>query len=164
MFLRVILPLFLTMLVTTHAFAEEEYSLPDLDGNPHNLSEQKGKWLVMNFWATWCAPCIHEMPELQAFYDNNRDIANVWGVTFEETPIAAIRDFVQRLKVSYPIVGKEGDPRTPFGQVRVLPTTFIIDPNGKFYQRIEGVVTAEQLESIISDADIKTTDVRSLSV
>ena len=123
MFSKVLLPLFLVIVMAFPASAQEDYVLPDLDGEMHSLAAQKGKWLVMNFWATWCGPCLHEMPELQAFYENNRDTANVWGVTFEETPVATIREFVQRLKVRYPIVGKEGDPRTPFGQVRVLPTT-----------------------------------------
>ncbi len=138
--------------VSHSASANEDYVLPDLDGNLHSLAAQKGKWLVLNFWATWCAPCIHEMPELQAFYESNIDVVTVWGVTFEETPIEAIREFVEKLKVTYPIVGREGDPITPYGQVRVLPTTFIVDPEGKFHRRIEGLVRASQLESISRNA------------
>ncbi len=132
-------------------FAAEkfDYKLKDLDGVEYRASDSLGKWLVINFWATWCAPCIEEMPELERFYRNNRDIADLWGVTFEDTDIEAIKKFVTRLGVTYPILGHGQDPKTGFGTVRVLPTTFVIDPGGKFHQRLEGPITADDLLEII---------------
>ena len=162
-FIRSLLFSTLALIAVPAALASDDYRLPDLDGKEHSLEAQKGKWLVINFWATWCAPCLKEMPDLQAFYDNNRDRANVWGVTFEETPVQTIREFAERLGVTYPIVGRANDPITPFGEVRVLPTTFIVDPEGKFLQKIEGLVTQAQLESIIAEASLQTASVQSIS-
>ena len=53
----------------------------------HRVSDNRGKWLVINFWATWCTPCLKEMPELERFYQDNKARAEVWGVTFEDSDI-----------------------------------------------------------------------------
>ncbi len=127
-----------------------EYQLYDLDGELHRARDQRGRWLVINFWATWCAPCLHEMPELQRFYEDNRDRATLWGVTFENEDRDAVVEFVERLGVTYPILGFGQDPQTGYGEVRVLPTTFVVDPNGRFHQRFEGPIKAAQLERAIS--------------
>ncbi len=141
-----------------YAGASSDYSPTDLDGNQHSLSQYRGKWVVLNFWATWCSPCLREMPELEAFYQNNRNAdATVLGVTFEATPVDEIRSFVTRLEVTYPILESGGDPRTPFGTVRVLPTTFLIDPGGVLYRKIEGPVTAWQLQAAIDEAKSSAT-------
>jgi len=104
----------------------------------------------MNFWATWCAPCIHEMPELESFYQNNKDIAEVWGITFEDTDLESIKSFIHKLKITYPILGYGQDPETGYGRVKVLPTTFIIDRDGKFLHRFEGPITEQDIVEIIS--------------
>jgi len=136
-------------------YASSDYSVTDLDGNPHSLSQYRGKWIVLNFWATWCAPCLREMPDLEVFYQNNKNAnATVLGVTFEATPVDEIRRFVDRIKVTYPILESGGDPSTPFGTVRVLPTTFLIDPAGVLYRKIEGSVTAGQLQTAIDEAKV----------
>ena len=127
-----------------------DYRLYDLDGKLHRASDYRGRWLVINYWATWCAPCLHEMPELQRFFEANAERAMLWGVTFEDENRAAIVEFVERLGVTYPILGFDQDPQTGFGAVRVLPTTFVIDPEGNFHQRFEGPIKAAHLERTIS--------------
>ena len=131
-----------------------DFALKDLDGKEHRVSDLSGKWLVLNFWATWCAPCIREMPELEAFYKKHKDDdAVVWGVTYEDISISKIRQFVADLGVTYPILGYGQQPYTGYGNVKVLPTTFLIDPQGKFYKRYEGPITAVQLDRDIANAD-----------
>ncbi len=135
-------------LLTIGSSLASDYSLRDLQGKTHRVSDLKGKWLVMNFWATWCPPCIKEMPELESFYQNHRDSAEVWGVTFEDTNIETIKSFVEKLRVSYPILGYGQDPKTGFGHVKVLPTTFLIDSSGKFQHRFEGPITEQDIVEI----------------
>ena len=126
-----------------------DYVLRDLDGVEYRASDSIGKWLVINFWATWCAPCVAEMPELQQFHQTRRDQADLWGVTFEDTDIEAIRAFITRLGVTYPILGYGQDPETGYGPVRVLPTTFVIHPDGRFHHKFEGPITAHDLVEIM---------------
>ncbi len=141
---------FIVVSTISIAGEEQDYSLQDLNGLTHSVSDHKGKFLIMNFWATWCAPCIQEMPELERFYQNNKDIAEVWGITFEDSDLESIRTFIKKLKVTYPILGYEQDPETGYGEVSVLPTTFIIDRDGKFLHRFEGPITAQDIIEVIS--------------
>lgn len=94
-------------LLTFQAAAAEnpDYLLRDLDGVEHRVSDYRGKWLAINFWATWCAPCLKEMPELERFYQDNKARAQVWGVAFEDSDIGKITQFVSQLGVTYPILG-----------------------------------------------------------
>ena len=125
--------------------ADFDYQLRDLDGKLHKASDHRGQWLVINFWATWCAPCLKEMPELQRFSEEHRDKAQVWGVSFEDTDRDSIVEYVERLGITFPILGYGQDPLTGYGEVRVLPTTFLIDPDGLFQHRFEGPITAQDI-------------------
>jgi len=122
-----------------------DYQLHDLEGRLHKASDQQGKWLVINFWATWCAPCLKELPELERFYQQNKTTTQLWGVTFEDSDKASIIEFVERLGITFPILGHGEDPLTGYGKVRVLPTTFLINPEGLFRRRFEGPVTAQDI-------------------
>jgi thiol-disulfide isomerase/thioredoxin len=137
-----LLSLSLPVAVASDSF---EYQLTDIDGRVHKTSDYRGKWLVINFWASWCAPCIHEMPELERFYQQHKATAMVWGVTFEDSDRDRILEFVERLGVSYPILGLGQDPLTGYGKVRVLPTTFLINPEGLFQHRFEGPISAQDI-------------------
>ena len=139
--------------LTVQAADTGDYQLRDMDGNLYRASDYRGKWLIINFWATWCAPCIKEMPELERFYQENKSSAQVWGVTFEDTDRSKILEFINRLGVTYPILGYGQDPLTGFGTVRVLPTTFVIDTNGLFWHRFEGPITSQDISSVIQQSN-----------
>ena len=135
--------------VVIQADDSADYELRDMDGKSHRVSDYRGKWLIINFWATWCSPCIQEMPELERFYQQNISSAQVWGVTFEDTDKAKIRQFIEQLGITYPVLGYGQDPLTGFGTVTVLPTTFVIDKQGLFFHRFEGPITAQDITKII---------------
>ena len=128
-----------------------DYQMHDLDGNLHRVSDHRGKWIVINFWASWCAPCLHEMPELERFYQAHKSNAIVWGVTFEDADKDKILEFVDQLGITYPILGYGQDPLTGYGQVKVLPTTFVINPEGLFHHRFEGPITAQHIVDVIPE-------------
>ena len=130
-----------------------DYELRDMEGKLHRVSDNRGKWLVINFWATWCQPCIKEMPELEQFYRENKSSAQVWGVTFEDTDKAKILEYIERLGVTYPVLGYGQDPLTGYGTVNVLPTTFVIDTNGLFFHRFEGPITAQDISRVIAQSN-----------
>ncbi|MDZ7752283.1 MAG: TlpA disulfide reductase family protein [Gammaproteobacteria bacterium] len=139
------------LLVTVGVHAEPaKLALPDMDGNPHSLADLRGKWVVVNFWATWCPPCIEEIPELVLFHEANKDKgAVVWGVNFEDIDAAGLNDFLEDFFVTYPISMMRPAGVTPLGPIMGLPTTFVVDPEGKLVAKQTGPVTAEMLENFI---------------
>lgn len=128
-----------------------ELSLPDLDGNMHDIAQYRGKWVVLNYWATWCPPCITEIPELVVFHSRHaEDDAVVIGVNTESLDDQLLRDFVEDLEINYPILREDPERMSPFSRMFGLPTSYIIGPDGRLVTRHNGPVTAEQLERIIS--------------
>ncbi len=125
-----------------------ELQLPDLEGKQRSLSEFRGRWLVVNYWATWCPPCREELPELEVFHSNRED-AMVVGVNKENISTERLRAFVEEQFLSYPILREPSSSRSALGRVSGLPTTFIIDPEGRAIARKSGPVTAELLNKAV---------------
>jgi thiol-disulfide isomerase/thioredoxin len=130
-------------------------SLKDLDGKQHTLAEYRGKWVVVNFWATTCPPCIKEMPELSDFHDRHKDDdAVVLGVNFEDIRLSWMRAFLNSVDVSYPILPWGTSPATPFGMIIALPTTFIVSPSGTSVARYTGEIKAADIEAYIESQTV----------
>ena len=105
-----------------------------------DLANLKGRMVIVNFWATWCGPCIAEMPSLQALVARlgEKNVALV-GVNFHESP-QKIRDFQARYKVQFPLLRDAWQEASAAWKVAVLPTTFIVDANGTLRYRVVGEV------------------------
>ena len=140
-----------SMVLVTAAWAEPvDYSLPDLAGKTHSIADYRGKWVIVNYWATWCPPCLEEIPELVDFHERHKDSdAVVLGVNFEDIGVEQLNSFVDSLFISYPILRSEPLPATPLGPIPGLPTTYIIAPDGSPVARQVGPITGEQLEDYI---------------
>lgn len=121
----------------------------DIHGATVDLSSYRGKWVVINYWATWCPPCLEEIPELIHFHDTHKaSDAVVIGISMSETPVATLSRFVEEHMMSYPVVPmRRGMPM--IGNVPGLPTTYMIDPTGNTVAMKVGQVTSEMLESFI---------------
>jgi thiol-disulfide isomerase/thioredoxin len=124
--------------------AAQAFSYVDIDGRPHALSAYQGKWVVLNVWATWCAPCIHEMPELDALARARPDVV-VLGVAADGAAPARLRGFTRALKVGYPIVAASREQLAHL-QVKAYPTTLLFDPSGALVATRLGQVSRRQLE------------------
>lgn len=128
-----------------------EYRLADLNGQLQSLQQYRGKWVVVNFWASWCHTCIKELPDLIALHEQNRDSdIVVIGVNFEELSEARLKSFVAEHAIPYPVWRSDVVPMTPLGQVPALPTTYIVDPDGKPVAGEVGVVSRQQIEDYIA--------------
>ncbi len=145
------LVIFSFLLFSFTASAEKiQFSIPDINGKLHTATDYKGKWVVVNYWATWCPPCLDEIPELNAFYESHAKDAVVLGVNYEEVEQQHLTKFIDDYFISYPVLkGNLGEP-SPFGRVYGLPTTFIISPQGELVKTKVGEVTQKWIEDIIS--------------
>jgi len=131
-------------------FATESFAMTDVDGNKHSLESEKGKWVIINYWATWCPPCIKEIPELIIFHDKHKDKdAVVWGVNIEEIENVDLASFRKKLKMQYPIFVSPSKQYTYFEPLASLPITYIMSPDGNLFKKHIGKLTALDLEKII---------------
>lgn len=125
-------------------------SLPTLDHGQFELDQHRGRWVVANYWATWCAPCRKEMPELDALHREREDV-NVLGLAFEEISADDMRAFLAERPVSYPIaIVDVYAPPEAFEIPRGMPMTYLLDPQGRIAHRWLGPVTKIEIETRIA--------------
>ena len=150
-----ILALVAFVLTATCVWADDEsqepvdFTLQQLHGETVSLSDYRQKWVVLNYWATWCAPCRKEIPDLISLHEARDDVV-VLGLAFEDTEMENFDEFLDEFHPSYPILLVDVyAPPEPFGAPRVLPTTIILNPEGYPVKTYLGPVTREDIESFI---------------
>ncbi len=115
-----------------------DFTLKNLQGTNLNLTEQRGKIIIINFWASWCGPCRQEMPVLQDLHDKYTDLGvSVWGVNVEQENQAG-RDFLEGLGLTFPIFFDATNNISASYQVAAMPTTVIIDRDGRVRSVFKG--------------------------
>jgi thiol-disulfide isomerase/thioredoxin len=122
------------------------FSVTDLNGRVVNSADLRGKVVLMNFWATWCPPCRAEIPDLIKLQEKYRDQLVVVGVSEDEGPIDPVRAFVAEQRMNYPVAMTTPELRKIFRGVTALPTTFVIDREGKIAQKHVGLLNAQNTE------------------
>ena len=129
-----------------------DFSLQQLHGDPVSVSDYRGQWVVLNYWATWCAPCRKEIPDLSALHDSRDDIV-VLGLAYEEAEPEEFDTFLDEFNPSYPMLLVDVyAPPEPFGAPKVLPTTIVLDPNGYEVKTFVGPVTGEDIAAVVDES------------
>jgi thiol-disulfide isomerase/thioredoxin len=129
--------------------AQPSLKITTLDGKPYDLAAQRGHWVIVNFWATWCAPCIKEMPDISHFVQTHPNVTAI-GIAYDDTDAADIRAFLEKHPVSFPVAQVTMDkPLKDFDQPLGLPTTWLIGPDGKVAKHFTGPITPALLSEAI---------------
>ncbi len=143
----------LTQLSFADTKASANFVLKDITGVKHQLSQYKGKWVLVNYWATWCPPCLEEVPDLVNLYDQRKkkDLV-VLGVVFDYKDVKEVTEYVDDMLMSYPIVLGDDAVSAQIGSAEVLPTTFIYNPQGELVKVKRGLITKQYIEKMIGTA------------
>ena len=145
-------------LTTAPVLAEEpaapvDFELEQLDGGTLAIADLRGQWVVLNYWATWCAPCRKEIPDLSELHAR-ADHISVVGIAYEETEPEVFRAFLAEFSPTYPnLLVDVYNPPQPFGAPMALPTSILLDPAGIPVKTYVGPVTGVEIEAFIAEAE-----------
>ena len=136
--------------VTSLNQAAPDFRVTTLDGSPVTPASLRGKVVLLNFWATWCPPCRVEMPGFQDVYDEHRaDGFVVLGVSTDRAGRDPVREFLQENGITYPVAMANGEIVNAYGGARVLPTSFLIDREGRIRHEVRGYFTEVALRQAV---------------
>ena len=130
--------------------AASDFSLPTLKGETLRLSSFKGKVIILNFWATWCPPCRAEIPDFIKLYNEYRNKGLVIiGLNVDTGDVDKVRNFCEKMEISYPIVLSNNEIKEAYGGIKYIPTTFIINRDGKIAKKYMGYTDFKVFETDI---------------
>ncbi len=136
----------LLMLGACESKADFSYS----NGSEGNYADFSGKWLVINYWAEWCKPCIKEIPELNRFAASNKDV-NVIGVNYDILPIEKEQAVIQQFNIQFPVARAFLHEHYGYPMPTALPATIVISPDGQVKKILLGPQTVESLSQSVSE-------------
>jgi thiol-disulfide isomerase/thioredoxin len=116
-----------------------DFKMDDLDGKPLSLSASRGKVILLNFWATWCGPCRAEIPDLIELQKKYGDHLQIIGLDVDDDDVAEVKKFVATNGINYPVGMATNEIRVQYGGVAALPTSFVLDDQGRVVQKHEGL-------------------------
>lgn len=141
--------LFASFLLSAFDVAAKDFAFNDMQGKEQRLADYKGKWVLVNFWATWCPPCLEEIPDLVDMH-NARKASDffVIGVAMSSSRESVLA-FAKQMDISYPVVMGNDRIVAQIGKVEALPTSYLYDPTGKLVSYQTGMITRDAIESYI---------------
>jgi thiol-disulfide isomerase/thioredoxin len=123
------------------------FTVTDLGGRTLTSSDWRGKVVIVNFWATWCLPCLAEIPDLIALQQKYPEEVVVVGISEDEGPIEPVKRFVAEKSINYPVAMATPELRKAFPGVLALPTTFVLDRDGRMVKKTVGLLNARETET-----------------
>lgn len=132
--------------------AAPDFRLPRLNGETLRLSDYRGQVVLLNFWATWCPPCRAEVPDLiELQRELGPDGLEVIGVSLDEEGFEAVRPFAEQHGITYPLVVDDGSVAAEYGSLYALPTTLVIDKQGRIARRVIGLFPTEEMRPVLEE-------------
>ncbi len=157
--LLLLIPLLLSCGEQTAKSVPQDFGLQDHKKRYRSFADHSGQWVAVNFWASWCPPCLRELPDLQRFHKAPNN-AVVWGMNEESLDAKRLEKFLQAHDISYPIfpniAAQTAQTKKILGQyfpIRGLPTTYLVNPDGKIVKKFAGEVSFQQLTQFIATAN-----------
>ena len=144
--LFLILPLF----IANAGEKVKDFTFNDLDGKPHKFSDYKGKWVLVNYWATYCSPCLAEIPDIDRFAQANTKTFVSLGFDAGGSSIEDIKAFKEELNIHYPLIQAQESTMLAFGIVMAIPTSYIISPKGEIVDKFVGIITYDDLDYYVN--------------
>ena len=130
---------------TANLQSAPEFDLASFAGGTLNSEELKGKVLVIDFWATWCKPCIEEIPNFNTMNaEQDSDKFVMLGITVESGSFEDVEPYIERFGIEYPVVMGDEDVVSGFGGLIGFPTTFVVSPDWKIYKKYLGMKTGKK--------------------
>lgn len=120
-----------------------------IDGQPHQWRSYHGQWVVINYFAEWCAPCLKEVPELNAFQHNYSE--PLFAISFDNEDDLKMQEMASKYGMEFAIISAEKAPKMPVAKPRALPTTYILNPKGEVAETLMGEITHEKLYRTIAE-------------
>ncbi len=122
-----------------HPEAAPEFKLEGLDGKPVTLEAARGKVVLLNFWATWCGPCRAETPDLIALQSRYKDVLQIIGLAVDVDDPEDVKAFAEKSGINYPVAIASDEVRARYGGITALPTSFLLDTDGRVVQKHVGM-------------------------
>jgi len=127
-----------------------DFSLPDLAGNVHSLKDYSGRILVLNFWATWCPPCLGEMGKLNELYEKYRpDGLEVVGIALDKDSLGLVSPFVKENQIKYTILVGGQETLSQLRNFKGVPTTLVFDKTGEIRKKFDSSFEKEEMEETL---------------
>ena len=123
----------------------------DMSGQNISLESLRGKWVIINYWASWCQPCVEEISELNRFYKKNKDRVALFAVNYDRVSVAQQMALIRKFKIRYPSLQKDPAWALGLSDIRGVPATFILNPQGKLSKMLYGSQTFQSLKRAVFD-------------
>ena len=149
--------LFAATLLCCCAYANaSDFSFKDLQGKTQRLADYRGKWVLVNFWATWCPPCLHEIPELISLNNAHKVSGDlqVIGIAMDSGTAKVVAAFAKKQGINYPVALSDRKIQSQIGEIEGLPTSFLYNPKGEQVSYKVGEITRDSIEAYIKSKQV----------
>jgi thiol-disulfide isomerase/thioredoxin len=138
-------------LFTFSCFTYADVLLKDNQGNNIPFSTLKGKWVFINYWASWCPGCLEEIPQFNRFFNSHKnDEIALFAVNFDGLSVAEQNSLIKRFHIQYPSLVQDPSDALHLGDIRGIPVTFVFNPQGKLVKTLYGGQTAKDLNRVMA--------------